>query len=206
MALIGTIRKNGWILIVLMVLALGGFILMDVISNAQRYRAGDINALGNVNGMEIKRNEFDNYEKLIYSNQQGNTFQIRQAIWSYFVENALVSQEAEALGLGVSKDELIDLQFGTNISPVIAERFKGEDGQPNRATLASIKAAIDQGSFTDPVNRSYWAVQEKEVIKERLQEKINSLVMKGIYTPAWQAEMTFKENNQRIERIAPWSL
>ncbi|MBK6933451.1 MAG: peptidylprolyl isomerase [Saprospirales bacterium] len=199
MALIGTIRKNGWILIVLMVLALGGFILMDVISNAQRYRAGDINALGNVNGMEIKRNEFDNYEKLIYSNQQGNTFQIRQAIWSYFVENALVSQEAEALGLGVSKDELNDLQFGTNISPVIAERFKGEDGQPNRATLASIKAAIDQGSFTDPVNRSYWAVQEKEVVKERLQEKINSLVMKGIYTPAWQAEMTFKENNQRID-------
>ncbi len=60
MALIGTIRKNGWILIVAMALALGGFILMDVISNTQRYSAGDINSLGKVNDQEIKRNEFDN--------------------------------------------------------------------------------------------------------------------------------------------------
>lgn len=199
MALIGTIRKNGWILIVLMVLALGGFILMDVITNAQRYRAGDINSLGKVNGIEIKRNEFDNYEKLIYTNTQGNTFQARQQIWDYFVENALVSEEAKVLGLGVGKDELNDLQFGNNLSPVIAERFRGQDGQPNRATLSSIKAAIDGGQFTDPVNRSYWAVQEKEVIKARLQEKLLNMVMKGVYTPTWQAEMTYLENNQRLD-------
>lgn len=199
MALIGTIRKNGWILIVLMVLALGGFILMDVITNAQRYRAGDINSLGKVNGKEIKRAEFDNYEKLIYANSQGNTFQVRQQVWTHFVEEALVLEEADQLGLGVSKDELIDLQFGNNLSPVIAERFKGEDGQPNRATLSSIKAAIDQGSFTDPVNRAYWAVQEKEVIKQRLQDKITAMVVKGVYTPAWQAEMVYKENNQRLD-------
>ncbi len=199
MALIGTIRKNGWILIVLLAFALGGFIMMDFISNMQNYRAGDVNALGEVNGVAIKRDVFDNYEKLIYSNSQGNTFQVRQQIWNYFVEDALISKEAEALGLGVSKEELNDLQFGNNLSPVIAERFKGEDGQPNRATLSSIKSAIDQGTFTDPVNRSYWAVQEKEVIKERLQEKITNMVMKGIYTPAWQAEMTFRENNERTD-------
>ncbi len=68
MALIGTIRKNGWILIATMVLALGGFILMDIVSNTQRYGAGDVNSLGNVNGKEIKRNEFDKYEKLVYTN------------------------------------------------------------------------------------------------------------------------------------------
>ena len=44
MALIGTIRKNGWILIATMVLALGGFILMDIVSNTQRYGAGDVNS------------------------------------------------------------------------------------------------------------------------------------------------------------------
>jgi hypothetical protein len=77
MALIGTIRKNGWILIATMVLALGGFILMDIVSNTQRYGAGDVNSLGNVNGKEIKRSEFDNYEKLVYTNAQGNSYQIR---------------------------------------------------------------------------------------------------------------------------------
>ncbi len=133
MALIGTIRKNGWILIVLMILALGGFILMDVISNAQRYQAGDINMLGKVNGKEIKRAEFDNYQGLIYTDPRSNPYQVRQQVWNYFVEEALVSKEAEALGLGVGKDELLDLQFGNNLSPLIVERVKGPDGQPNRA-------------------------------------------------------------------------
>lgn len=199
MALIGQIRKQGWLLITMMILALGGFILMDVITNAERSAAGDVNTLGRVNGKEIKRNEFDNYEKLIYANSQGSPFQVREQIWKYFVEDAIISQEAEALGLGVSKEELVDLQFGNNLSPIIVERFRGQDGQPNRATLSSIKAAIEQGSFTDPVNRSYWATQEKEIVKDRLQGKITSMVLKGVYTPQWQAEMAFRENNQRID-------
>lgn len=199
MALIGTIRKNGWILIVVMALSLGGFILMDVVKNSSNYSAADINLLGKVNGEEIKRNEFDSYEKLVYSNAQGNTYQVRSQVWSYFVENAMIRQEAEKVGLGVSKDELLDLEFGTNISPIIAERFKGPDGQANRATLAGIKSAIETGQFTDPTNRAYWATQEKEVVKKRLEDKLTNMVIKGVYTPSWQAEMAFTEGNQRVD-------
>ena len=198
MALIGTIRKRGWILIVLMALALGGFILMDVMSNTQRYSAADINSLGKVGDAEIKRSDFDTYEKLVYSEQQrDNTYQIRNQAWTYFVEKAIVEQEVEAMGLGVGKEELLDLQFGLNISPIIAERFKNEAGQPDRAKLASIKDAIEQNQFNDQRARAYWAVQEKEIVKARLQDKIINAVSKGLYTPKWQAEMVFKENNER---------
>jgi len=198
MALLGAIRNNRWILIVLMSLALGGFILMDIITNAQRYSSGDVNMMGKVNDVEIKRKDFDMYEKLIYTNAKDNILQARQQIWEYFVESALVTKEAEALGLGVGKEELDDLQFGTNLSPVILERFAGQDGQPNRSQLANIKSAIEGGTFTDPTNMAYWDVQQKEIIKERLQTKIVNLATKGVYTPSWQAEMTFKENNQRL--------
>lgn len=198
MALIGTIRKNGWILIATMALALGGFILMDVISNSQRYQAGDVNTLGKVNGTEIKYNDFETYRQLIYSKPDGNDFQVRTQVWTYFMEEALMKDEAEKAGIGVSKDELVDLQFGNNLSPVINDRFKGADGQVNRATLASIKSAIESGDFTDPTNRAYWATQEKEIIKERLQEKLTNLAVKAVYTPSWLAEMTFRENNDRI--------
>lgn len=199
MALIGSIRKNGWILIVLMTLALGGFILMEIITYAQRNSSGDVNTLGKVNGREIKRSDFETYQELVYSNAKGNSYQVRNQIWTYFVEEALVKDEAEALGLGVGKDELMELQFGNNISPVIAERFKGPDGQVNRQTLAGIKNAIESGQFTDPKNRAYWAVQEKEVVKERLEQKITNLVLKGLFTPSWQAELVFKENNERLD-------
>ncbi|MBK8556136.1 MAG: peptidylprolyl isomerase [Lewinellaceae bacterium] len=199
MAIIGTIRKNGWILIVMMALALGGFILMDVVSNSQRYSAADLNTLGKVNGEQVKRDEFDTYEKLVYSNTKSNPYQIRTQVWNYFVEKALVSQEAEELGLGVGLDELKDLQFGNNLSPIMAERFKDQAGQVNRAQLASIKAAIEGGQFTDPTNRAYWAVQEKEVIKKRIEDKLMSLVTKGLYTPKWEAEMAFRDNNYRLD-------
>ncbi len=198
MALIGTIRKNGWILIVLMVLALGGFILMDIITNAQRYGSADINTIGKVKGAEIKRSEFDTYEKLIYSNPQpGTGYQIRQQVWDYFVERTMLEQEAERLGLGVGKDELVDLQFGDNLSPVILQRFAGPDGAPNREQLNNIKNAIESGNFNDPLNRAYWATQEKEIITERLQEKVTALLTKAIFAPDWQAEMSYRESNQR---------
>lgn len=199
MALIGSIRKNGWILIVLMTLALGGFILMEIIQNAQRNSAGDINTLGKVNGAEVKRSEFEDYEKLIYSNAQTSPYQIRTQVWNYFVEQSLINQLAEAIGLNVGAEELNDLQFGNNLSPIIVERFKTPDGQANRQTLASIKQAIESGQFTDPTNRAYWAVQEKEIQKERLQNKVNALLVKGMFTPAWQAEMTFRESNERLD-------
>ncbi len=203
MALIGSIRKRGWILIVLMALALGGFILMDVMSNSQRYSVGDMNSLGKVGDAEIKRTDFDTYEKLVYAEQvRDNAYQVRNQAWTYFVEKAIVEQEAEALGLGVGKEELLDLQFGLNISPIIVERFKNPAGQPDRAKLANIKNAIEQGQFSDQRARAYWAVQEKEIVKSRLQEKIVNAVTKAMYTPKWQAEMAFKENNERRDICA----
>jgi peptidyl-prolyl cis-trans isomerase D len=199
MALIGTIRKNGWILIAVMVLSLGGFILMDVMQNSSNYAAGDVNMLGKVNGEEIKRSDFDTYEKLVYANSRGNTYQIRSQIWEYFVQSALIRQEAEAAGIGVSKDEVAELEFGTNLSPIVLERFRNQDGTPNRATLENIKNSIESGQFTDPTNRAYWANQRKEVIGERLQAKLLSMVQKGMYAPSWQAEMVFNENNEKLD-------
>ncbi|MFN0215002.1 MAG: peptidylprolyl isomerase [Saprospiraceae bacterium] len=203
MALIGTIRKRGWILIVLMTLALGGFMMMDMDACSQRYSAADVNSLGKVGEKEIARSEFETYEKLVYSEQKGaEVYQIRNQSWTYFVERAIVQQAAEPLGLGVGKEELLDLQFGLNLSPIVAERFKNEVGQPDRSKLANIKNAIEQGQFTEPRARAYWAVQEKEVVKARLQEKLIDLVGKGMFTPKWQAEMVFKENNERRDFCA----
>ena len=72
MALIGTIRKNSWILIALMTLALGGFVLMDIISNIQRYDQGGANTVGKVNGKEIDYRRFSEYERTVYPNARDN--------------------------------------------------------------------------------------------------------------------------------------
>jgi peptidyl-prolyl cis-trans isomerase D len=204
MALIGTIRKNGWILIVLMSLALGGFILMEIISNAQRNSAGDANTLGKVNGQEIRRVDFERYQQLIYSQADASSsYQVREQAWKFFSERALVEQQADQLGLGICRDELRDLEFGANISPLIRERYKNQaDGSVNMNYLNQVKNAIDAGQLVDQQQypfRSAWIEQEHEVVKERLQDKIINAVSKGLYTPTWQAEMVYHETNERLD-------
>ncbi len=207
MALIGKIRQKGWILIATMVLALGGFILMDIMSNSQMYSAADANTLGKVNGKDIRSDEFERYKASIYANSTGNDYQIRQQIWNQFVEDAIVREHAKPLGLGVPKDELMDLQFGSNpanLSPIIMQRFSGQSGQVDMNSLGQIKTAIEQGTLNDAQYadfRTRWSIQENEIIKQRLQDKITAMVMKGIYAPTWQSEMAFVENNQRVDYL-----
>lgn len=198
MALIGTIRKNGWILIVMMILALGGFILMEYISNAQRNSAGDVNTMGKVNGNIIKRDEFEKYQQLIYSNPSANPYTVRTQVWDYFVERALIQEEAEEIGLGVGEEELDDLQYGNNLSPLIIQRY-GENGQVDRNYLSQIKTALETNQIQDPRFPQAWAEQSKEITKQALEDKLTDMVSKGIFTPTWMAEMTFRENNERID-------
>ncbi|HND88970.1 MAG TPA: peptidylprolyl isomerase, partial [Saprospiraceae bacterium] len=192
--------KNGWILIVLMALALGGFILMEIMGNLNRNSQGDVNTLARVNGKDIKYSNFENYQNIIYGNAQQDPYQVRNDVWDYFLENALVKDEADKMGLGIGRDELQDLQFGTNLSPVIVQRFSDPNTrQVQRAALQNVKTMMDEGRFTDERNRVYWKTMVEEVIKDRLQSKVVNVVSKGMYTPTWQAEMVFRENNERVD-------
>ncbi|MCB0565957.1 MAG: peptidylprolyl isomerase, partial [Phaeodactylibacter sp.] len=138
--------------------------------------------------------------QVLYGNSGGEVFSRRKQLWDYFVEEAIVQDEAEALGLGVSKSELIDLQFGANPSPVIRQRFTDPNTrQVNFQQLNQIKTAIENGTFSDPQMRAFWAHQEKEIIKERLQSKLNAMVTKAIYTPTWMAEMGHQDQNVSLD-------
>lgn len=173
---------------------------MDIVQNASNYSAGDINTLGKVNGKEIKRSEVEYYQNLIYSEAE-SPYQARQQSWEYFVENAIISQEAEALGLGVDREELRDLEFGDNLSPLILQRYRTPEGQPDFNYLNQVKNAIDNGQLSemDPRFKASWAEQEKEIVGDRLEAKVMAMVNKGLYAPKWQAEMVFRESNERLD-------
>lgn len=191
MALIGTIRKRGsWILIILIALGLGGFIIQDMFSGGPSGAMGGQPPLGKINGEKLDINEFNRTESILYSGSSGDLYSRRNSLWNYYVEKALVEEEADALGLGVGKTELTDLQFGPQPSPVIAQRFVDPNtGQINFQQLSQIRSQLQSGQFTDPNLRAYWGVQEKEIVKERLQGKLTAMVTKGLYTPKWMAEM-----------------
>lgn len=202
MALISKIRRSMWVVVVLVALGVGGFILQDMTSGQQSAFGGGQNTLGQVNGEKIEWNDFATtdqiVESVLYQGQSRDLYGRRDLLWNYYVEEVLVKEEAEQLGLGVSKQELIDLQFGANPSPVIRQRFVDPaTGQINRQRLTEFQTAISNNSLTDPTVRAYWAHQENEIINERLQSKLANLVAKAIYTPTWMAQMGYEEQNTK---------
>jgi len=196
MALIGTIRKNNWLLLGVIGLALAAFIIMD--SQGSQGNRPTTPAMGKVEGKTIDWNEFQGVENMLYSGSSADVFARRNQLWNYFVEEAIVSKQADALGLNVSRDELIDLQFGANKSPVIVNRFRNpQTGAVDVATLNQFRQQIQDGSIL-PEQKRFWAHQEKEIIKDRLQSKLNTMVSKGLYTPTWMVEQTYGDQTQRI--------
>lgn len=202
MALIGKIRKQGsWVLIILIALGLGGFIMQDMFSGGPAGGGmGGQPPMAKVNGEKIDINEFNRTESILYSGGGTDLYTRRNTLWNYYIEKVLVNEEAEALGLGVGKTELKDLQFGPQPSPVIMQRFMDPNtGQVNMQQLTQIRSQIESGQFTDPNLRSYWRVQEGEIIKERLQSKLTTMVNKGLYTPQWMAEMGHEQQSESFD-------
>lgn len=197
MALIGKIRKHSWLLIVVIGLALAAFVIMDM--TGQGGPGAQQLTLVEVDGEKVDWTEFQNAERILYTGSQADVFSRRNYLYNYFLDRTIIGNEAEANGLSVPRAELMDLQFGTNLSQLIQQRFADPNtGLVDRTQLNNIKATIDQGGLT-PSLRELWAYQEKEVMTERLTNKLTNIVAKGFYTPTWMVEATNIDQTERTD-------
>lgn len=200
MALIGKIRKNFWFVLILLGLALAAFILMDMTSAGNAGGGATSMTMGSVAGEKISYREFQATESSYYGNAQGDVFSKRNSIWDFFVERALLNKEANALGLNVSQPELMDLQFGANQSEIIRANWTNpQTGQIDMARLNEFKTLIENQEDINPQFRAYWAEQEKQIIKQSVQNKLNTLVNKSVYTPNWMAEESHVMDNTKVD-------
>lgn len=192
MAIISTIRNNSWILIVLIGLGLGGFLMMDMFSGNTSVMGAPSTEVGEINGEALEISDLNRREGIynfIYGGNTQGTYNTKDFLWNHMLEEKIIQNKADILGLGVSKDELIELQFGQNLSPVIQARFADPNTrQINRENLNQIKQAIETDQLR-PDYRQYWAYQETEVVKERLQSKYTNLISKSIQYPDWLIEV-----------------
>lgn len=200
MALIGKIRKNFWFVLILLGLALAAFVIMDMTSAGGQGQNATSLTIGEVDGQTLDYRAFQQTEQSYFQNNNADVFSKRRDIWNFYVEDALLRTEADKMGMSISKDELIDLQFGANPSPVISANWSNpQTGQLDIANLQQIKSNIENGEPMDPRFRAYWAEQEKQIMKEALQAKMNNLISKSIYTPNWMAEASYKLDNSKVD-------
>jgi len=205
MAIIGKIRRNNWLLIALIGLGLLAFILMDSMSGDRSIGATSGTTIGNIAGTKISYPEFNRLYEVRSKNFDSNdSYGQRNYIWDFLVEKSILTNEAEDLGLGVSTQELRDLQFGAPnaLSPLMAQRFPAAGSQPfapqaDMQKIQQFKATIDGGEYPAEF-KDFWKMHESEVRNDRIKTKLNTLVSKSLYTPNWMVEKAYTDQNQRI--------
>lgn len=153
-------------------------------------------SLGSVNGDEVSLEEYNNRVSAYsqqYSQQTGGTTtaEMRAAYedqaWDDIVNNILLRQKMDELGITVSDQEVVDMITGENPDQFIRQQFQTADGSIDRAAL--------QQAIEAPENSEQWVLIEQELREKRRQEKMNNYVESGMRISERDIERQFVRNN-----------
>jgi peptidyl-prolyl cis-trans isomerase D len=194
MSIIQNIRDKGaWIIFTIIVIALVAFVLQDGIGKQGNTTVTD---LGSVNGISINKINFE--EKLEiqvqnYASQGVKREQLIGFLWNQEVDQLLYIKEEETLGITVGNKEINDVLFGTE-SP-----FKQEFTDPNtgefkvndaKQAIAQVKKSKNKEQINQ-IEKTYI----EPSIQNRLRNKYQALIVKGVQVPSWMVQKQYNELN-----------
>ncbi len=192
MSVIQKIRdKAAWIVFGAIVVALLSFIMQDYFFNKGRnLGGGSSNTVGKINGTSISH---DDFERKISFYDQANNGQVQRtqlisSVWDFMVNQTVIEQEADKLGLTVSAGELSDVLFGANPPQWMQQAFTDpKTGQFNVAMAKQQFNAI-KSKTNDPQVKNLQEGYIDPTILQTLGEKYQALITEAVYVPKWMAE------------------
>jgi peptidyl-prolyl cis-trans isomerase D len=184
------------------VLALVGFILMDATSGSSGGLFRKSTAVGKINGQKIDYTEYEaaikQRENEIKSQNpnatidENNQAQIRDQVWTQMVNDRLLNDVNEKLGIVVTKGELNDMLTGANPDPAVKQAFT--DPQTGVFNPQQVAATIQQLK-KDPKRKAEWAFFEDNLVKRRYASKFNTLVSGAMYIPKFVLDDQYSSRN-----------
>ena len=203
MSVIQNIRdKYAKVAVVAIALALLGFIMMDAFSGGGNPFEGNSTTLGSINGKKVDYVDFANKVKTQeeMAQQQGYEVndatrqQIIESVWNTEVNQALLEEEIEELGLTVGKKELNDMLFGANPPADLKQGFT----DPATGQFDALKA---QQYFNDlrksgtPEQKAQMNQYLATLETQRLAEKYTALLSNSVYFAKWFVEKQNLDNS-----------
>ena len=188
MAVIGTIRKQSGLLIIIIGVALAAFVLGDFLK--PRSSRAVVN-VAEVLDEDISYSQFDaRYEQNLEAqkrNQNKETltseevFRLKQQTWDQLIEQIVLQNEYNKLGLVVSAEELFDQIQGDEPHSYILQYFK--DPQTNEYDPELVRNYIKQLDQMDANSRSQWDVFVEAIKEDRIRSKYKSLISQAYFMP-----------------------
>lgn len=219
MAALQSIRKRSGLLIGILGLALLAFILGDLFNsgsslfNKFRDKAfvvnGDVVSTKEYQDRITEMEEFYKMRMGISNLSEDQSTQLREQIYQQMVNEMIVSEQAQKLGLTVTDEELSDMIYGQNISPVLQQFFGDpQTGVVDRQAIAQYMNSLntDPASLQDDEQRmqlasmqAMWKVIHGMIKTQRLEEKYTSLIAGAMLVNDVEAKSTFEATKKRAD-------
>ena len=204
MSIIQDIRdKYAKVAVVAIALALIGFILTDYFSGrGQGGRVTGSKSLGSVNGTAVNADDFA--KKVIQAEAtmagQGYpasmlTSQAVEQVWAQEINNILLGNEIDKLGMKIGKKELGDILYGPNAPADFKQQLSDENGfDPAKAKQRVDMMLKDKKTPQDQKDNFNNYVEQLK--QQRLSEKYVTLLSSSVNFPRWFLEKQNADNSQ----------
>ncbi len=214
MATLEKIRSKAGLLVFIVGFALLAFILGDFFNSGSTYFRQSQEKVAEIDGKVVKIHEYqDLVDEMtdVYKSQSGTNnipeeyqTQIRQSVFDGLVQDAVLEKATAKLGLQITPEELFDMVQGENISPVIQQMqmfANPQTGTFDKAALLRFLKVIENDSNTASMSaeqqseiqkaRSFWMFWEKNIKRQRLEEKYVTLLGKAVSANKLDAKDAF---------------
>ncbi len=209
MATLEKIRNKGGAFVAIFIgLALAAFIMTDLMSSGPSIFSGNQTEVLNINGKSIgieeyqnKISEMEEFNKLntgATSLTEEETYSLREQIKEMYINQAILEERYEQLGIAVTSDELIDMVTGRNIHPAIYQHPLFADVNTGIFDPQRVMSFL-QNKNVDPTAYFYWMVMEEQLLNEKLFIKYGNLLKKGMYMPTALKNQEIVSRNKSVD-------
>ncbi|MBA3899454.1 MAG: SurA N-terminal domain-containing protein, partial [Bacteroidetes bacterium] len=207
MSVLAKIRERSTLLLIIIGGALVAFVLGDVLSSGESLFGGRRNEVGAVAGQTISVQEFEARLLKTETNYKLNTGQpsideatremLRQQTWNQLLNEVIMDREYRETGITVSSEELYDMVAGAEPHASVRQAFTDpQTGSFDKNRVIQFLKSMDEDPTGDTKQR--WLEFEAGIKQERINEKYNNLIKKGLYVPKFIADNDYKAKQKNV--------
>ena len=169
---------------------------MDITGRKSQNRANRAQEVGSVNGEVIQYKEFSDIVRQAIDNQKTQSGQepddnqqrlIRDQVWNQLIEQHIYDEQIKKLGITVSDQEIVDAVFGPVPPEFLKGQFTDSTGTFNRQAYES--------ALKNPTNKEIVKRVEDIVRKQRLREKLQSIILSSVRVTEGEIIQRYADEN-----------
>ena len=197
-------------------LGLFAFIAEEAFRSCEATKNQQRQQVGEVLGKKINVQEFqtlvDEYQEVLKMTQGRDNLseeelnQVKDQVWNQFINEQIISAEAEKLGLTVTDEEMQNmLKEGTNPmlmqTPFVNQQTGRFDVSMLTKFLADYKKSAGNAQLAESYDRiyKYWQFIEKQLRSQTLAQKFQGLIAGSLLSNPVSAKMAFDGQNQESD-------